>query len=1065
MNGSVKWFASNPVAANLMMVLILVTGVLTVPKILVEVFPELSTDMVTISVPYPGATPDEIEDSLCVRIEEAIWDVEGVEQITARAAEGLATLTVEIRTDSNVRNVLDDIKVRIDAIDTFPEEAEEPIVSELVPKRPVIDVALYGNVGERALREAAERVRDELSTLPGLSQVSLSGVRPYEISIEVSEAALQRFGLTFDEVAAAVRLSSIELPGGQLRTRGGDLVLRTDGKAENEADFRSLPLRTNADGTRLLLGDVANVVDGFADTDERSRFDGVPSSQVRVYRVGDQSAIEVASTVKAYVDEVRDRLPAGISVSTWQDQSLILKDRLRLMIENGLTGLALVFVVLALFLRFRLAIWVALGIPISFLGAIAVLPHLGGSINLISLFAYILVLGIVVDDAIVVGESIHKRQEKGERHDEAATRGALDVARPVSFAILTTVVAFLPMAMLSGFSGKIWFIIPAVVIPTLLFSLVESLWILPAHLSHPSPRLDALATRRPFVWWVRFQDGFAESLDRLRDQVFAPLLHVGLRYRYATVAAGLMALVVTFELILGRHLRFDFLPPVEADNMAAQLTMPLGTPIERTSRAVEQIERGIEQLVEESEGSGLIRHWFTAVGNQPFRTDQNSNGGRVGAAYSGAHLAEVNVELLPSEYRDVTSRDLAARWRELVGEIPGAVELSFVSDLISNAKPIQIRLQGADEVALRELTTDLRVELGTIPGVYGISDTFREGKQEFRLETKPQAEALGLRMSDLARQVRQGFYGEEAQRLQRGRDDVKVMVRYPEQERRSLADVDDLRIRTPFGAALGLSDVATVEHTRGAATIDRADRMRSIEVTAEVDETQGDPNAIRARLADTILPALVDAHPGTSFGFVGETQEQADTLEELATFYLLALIAIYALMAIPFKSYLQPLIVMAAIPFGLVGAVGGHVLTGYQLSMISVLGFLALGGVVVNDSLVLVDFVNRERERRPDRHASSAAYEACMSRFRPILLTSLTTFAGLTPLMLEQSVQAQFLVPMAISLAFGVAFATFVTLGLVPSLYLILEDLRALPGRIFGASAPAEEAAEPTTTV
>jgi multidrug efflux pump subunit AcrB len=1048
MNGLVRWFAANSVAANLLMVLILATGALTVPRILVEVFPELSSDLVTIQVPYPGATPSEVEESICVRIEEAIWDVEGVEEITSRAAEGVGTVTVEVRTDADVRNVLDDIKVRVDALDTLPQQAERPVVSELVPRRPVIDVAVYGDLDELTLRKAAERVRDELSALPELSQVELSGVRPYEVAIEVSEPDLRRYGTSFAEVAAAVRRSSVELPGGTLRTRGGEIVLRTDGKAETAEAFEQLILRTNPDGTRLLLSDVARVVDGFAETDQRSRFDGSPSAQVRVFRVGDQSAIEVAKAVSAYVAQAGERMPDGVSISTWQDQSLILRDRLRLMIENGLTGLLFVFVVLALFLRFRLAIWVALGIPISFLGALALLPQLGASINLISLFAYILVLGIVVDDAIVVGEAIHRRQQLGEDPAEAARKGALEVARPVVFAILTTVVAFLPMALLDGFSGKIWYIIPAVVIPTLVFSLIESLLILPAHLSHPSPLLDRLGQRFPFALWIRFQDSIARGLDRFRDGVFVPSLRVALRLRYATLAGGAVALALTLELIIGRHLRFDFLPPVEADNMAAQITMPLGTPVERTAEAVERIEAGIEALEREYAGQDLIRHWFTAVGSQPFRTEQSSNGGRISTGFSGAHLGEVNVELAPSEQRDVTSAELARRWRELVGEVPGAVELSFVSDLISSAKPIQLRLQSADDDELRRLTTEVIDRLEAIPGVYGISTSLREGKEEFRLSLRPEGEALGLRLADLAQQVRQAYYGEEAQRLQRGRDDLKVMVRYPESQRRSLEDVDRMRVRTAEGAELGLWEVARVERTRGASSIDRADRMRSIEVSAEVDETVADPNAVRAQLDRETLATLFADRPGARYSFVGEAQEQVDTIQDLSRLYSLALLGIFALMAIPFRSYLQPGIVMAAIPFGLVGAVGGHLLTGYQLSMISVLGVVALGGVVVNDSLVLVDFVNRERERHPKRHPSDSAIEACTTRFRPIILTSATTFAGLTPLMLERSVQAQFLVPMAISLAFGVAFATFITLGLVPSLYLVLEDLRSLTARL-----------------
>lgn len=1043
----IRWFAGNSVAANLLMALILVAGAVTLPTVQVEVFPELASDIVVVQVPYPGAAPAAVEESICLRVEEAIWDVEGVKAITSTAAENLATVTVEVRTDADARAVLDDVKVRVDAIDTFPDEAEEPIVRELLARRAVIDVTVHGAADPVTLRRAAERVRDELTALPQISQVVLAGTPPYEIAIEVSERELRRFGLTFDEVAAAVRRGSVERPGGSVKARGGEILLRTSARAEGREEFEDLVLRTAPDGTRLLLGDVATVVDGFADTDERTRFDGSPSAQVRVFRVGSQNALDVAAAVRDYVERARLDLPDGLSIDTWQDQSVILRDRLRVMIQNGLSGLALVFVVLALFLRFRLAIWVALGIPISFLGALALLPHLGGSINLVSLFAYILVLGIVVDDAIVVGESVHRRQELGERGVAASRRGALDVSRPVQFAVLTTVVAFAPMALLDGFSGRLWFIVPAVVIPTLLFSLVESLLILPAHLAHGSAFLDRLSERAPLCWWVAFQQRFARGQDWFVDRVFTPSLERALRLRYATLAAGVVALALTLETVLGGHIRFDFMPPVEADNVAAQLTMPLGTPVERTAAAAARLESRIDDLERSfaQEGhSDLVRHWFTAVGSQPFRGDQSSNGGRIGSAFRGAHLAEINLELAPSEEREVTSAAIAKRWRELAGDIPGAVELVFAADLITAGKPIHVRLQSGDAEDLRALTADVRAELARLPGVFGVADTFREGKRELQLELRPEAEALGLTAADLARQVRQGFWGEEVQSVQRGRDDVEVMLRYPADERRSLADVTAMRVRTPLGGAVPFEEVATVVDTRGESTILRADRMRAIEVTADVDDAAADPNAVKRLLAEDILPRLVERHPGSRYEFVGEQQEQADTLSQLARLYTVALFGIFALMAIPFRSYLQPLIVMSAIPFGLVGAVAGHLISGHQLSMISILGVVALGGVVVNDSLVLVDFVNRERERNPQGGASRAAVEACRTRFRPILLTSLTTFAGLTPLMLERSLQAKFLIPMAVSLAFGVAFATFITLGLVPSLYLILEDLRRL---------------------
>ena len=1047
LRGPLAWLARNSVAANLLMALLIAGGLAALPEVQVEVFPEIASDRVVISVPYPGASPEELEGTVLVKLEEEVWDVDGIEEITSTAVEGLASVQIEVRSGVDARRVLDDVKVRVDAIETFPEEAERPRVEEVVLRKPVIDVALFGPATERALKRLAEDVRDELTALEGVTQADLVNVRPYQITIELSEEALVRHGLAFERVAAAVRRSSLDLPGGSLRTAGGEVLLRVESQAYSGEEFAALPLLERPDGTRLVLGDVARIDDGFAETDQQSRFDGQPAAQVRVYRVGDQSALEVARAVREYVDAKRGELPGGLSIAVWQDQSVILADRLSLMLRNGFQGLALVFAVLALFLRFRLAIWVSIGIPIAFLASLATAPALGVSINLVSLFAYILVLGIVVDDAIVVGESVHREQERGETDVLHAVRGARRVAGPVVFAVLTTVVAFLPMAMLEGFTGRLWRIIPLVVIPTLLASLVESLAILPAHLSHPSAWMARWARRAPFRWWVRFQGAFAAALEGFAQRIYLPFVRHALHWRYAVLGGGVGLVLVTVAVVLSGRLRFEFFPAVEADLVAAQVRLPEGTPVERTREValvLEQTSREVLAELEAESGEELLRHSLTALGSQPFRADQSANGGRIGEQFTGANLGEVTLELQPAEVRSVSSTEIARRWRERVGELPGVSELEFVADLISSGKPVHVRFGARTEEELTLLSARFRERLAAYPGVYGISDTLRGGQTELTLDLTDEGRAAGLSRADLALQLRSAFFGLEAQRVQRGRDEVEVRVRYPADRRRALTDLESMRIRTATGLELPFASAVRVTEGRGATVLQRADRRRSIEVTADVDPAVADANRIRRELEGEVLPELMAAFPSASWTFVGEQQEQQESLETLLRYYALALLGIFGLMAVPFRSYLQPLIVMSAIPFGLVGAVGGHLLTGHTLSMLSVLGIIALGGVVVNDSLVLVHRVNRLREEHESLH--EAVSHAGLSRFRAIVLTSMTTFAGLTPLMLERSMQAQFLIPMAISLAFGVLFATLITLVLVPCIYYVLEDVQRVLG-------------------
>jgi len=1032
MNACIDWFARNPVAANLLMAFLVVSGLFASTTVKQEVWPEFSLDQVSIEVPYLGAAPEEVETAVAVRIEEAIQGIDGIEKITSRSYEGVGSISVELDLGADPRKVVDDIKTNVDAITTFPEEAEKPVIRELTTRQQVIDVAISGTTDEFTLKRVAERVRDELSALPEITQVEIVGAPPYEIAIEVSEVALRRHGLQFDDVAEAVRRSSLDLPGGSVRAESGEILLRTIGQVYRGHEYEELTVLTRSDGTRLKLSDVATVVDGFAETDESARFDMAPAVLVSVFRTGDQNAVELASAVHEYVAETQVRLPDGIKLTAWQDQARMLDSRLTLLIESGLTGFVLVFVSLALFLDLRLAFWTSLGIPISFLAAIWLMPTLDVSINVLSLFAFILVLGIVVDDAIVVGENIHRHQEQHGKGLKGAISGAKEISTPIIFAVLTSVAAFLPMMFVPGSSGKIFAVFPLIVIPCLLFSLVESLVILPAHLSH-LPRYHA---RGP---WRRFQSLFTGSLAWVIVRVYQPFLDVAVRWRYLTASAGVAVLILTIGTIVGGYTNFVFFPSIEADFMSASVTMPQGSTVEATSQAISRLESGAERLRSELQaeiGLDVFEHSFAVVGS----ASMSGGRGPMGSASSqaSANVGEVMVELIPSDERPLTSEALGNRWRDLVGPIPEAVDVSFNATIMSAGEDINVQLMGQDVEMLREAAAVIRLRLSEFAGVYEISDSFRSGKRELRFGIKPAAETLGLTLQELGRQVRQGFYGEEAQRIQRGRDDIRVMVRYPESERRSLGDLQDMRIRIA-GGEVPFRDVATVEEGRGFSSITRVDRNRVVNVTAEVDASVASSDVVISALRETILPNVLAAYPGVLYSFEGVQSEQADSLGGLFRGFGVALLLIFGLLAVPLRSYIQPLIIMSAIPFGLVGAIWGHVIMGLDVTLFSMFGLVALTGVVVNDSLVMVDFINRRQQQAVDME--SAVREAGVARFRPILLTSVTTFVGLAPLMLNKSLEAAFLVPMAVSLAFGVLFATVITLGLVPVVYLILDDM------------------------
>ena len=1048
-HGWLAWFASNSVASNLLMLLLVLGGAIALFSVTIEVFPDVAIDTVTVRVPYLGAAPAEVEEGVNQRVEEAIAGIEGIEKIRSVAREGNGTVIAELDEDADRQYVLDEVKAAVDRIETFPAETEKPVVSETVSRRQVITLVLSGDLSEKALKELAETAYDELTAKALISQIDFAGIRRYEISVEVPEENLRRYGLTFDQVAAAVRRGSLDLPGGSIETEGGEILVRTKSQKYRGEEFERIVVVSRPDGTLVRLGDVATVVDGFEDSDIGSQFDGRPAALLKVYRVGDQGALDVAAAVREYAEELEARLPPGVETAVWEDNSVILRSRLSLLLRNAAIGLVLVFLSLALFLDLRLAFWTTMGIPISFLGGVLLLPWLGISINMISLFAFIVALGIVVDDAIVVGENVYRWLEEGARPLDAAIRGVREMAIPVTFAILTTVTAFAPLLFAEGRIGRIMRNIPAVVIAVLVISLVEALLILPAHLasSHGLPR----ALRMLFgpllhgIEWVRSHA--QRGLQRLIDGPYSRALERAVEWRYLTVAIGLAFLMLAFSFVAGGFLRFTFMPEVDSDNLIGTVTLQQGTPLQRTEEVVEQLEAAVREVQREFDERGdfgeersIVQYVASTIGQQPSTGNQGPFA--MGAGASGSHLAEVNVQLMPSEERGFSSTEMAARWRELVGEIPGAKEVQFTSSLFTAGKDVNVELSHRRFDTLLAAVADLKSKVAEYPGIAELSDTFQAGKQEMKLDLTDEGRAAGLTVSDLARQVRAAFYGEEAQRIQRGRDDVRVMVRYPADERRSLADIEKLRIRLPDGRELPFANVATVEIGRGYALINRTDRRRVVSVTADVDETIANANEINADLRATVLPQLVRDFPGLSYDFEGAQREQSDTMTSLGLNFLYAQLAIFALLAIPFRSYTQPLIVMSAIPFGFVGAIGGHVIMGLDLSMLSMFGIVALTGVVVNDSLIMIDLINRERaEGLP---LAQVIRDSGVKRFRPILLTTLTTFLGLTPMILETSLQARFLIPMAVSLGFGVLFATFITLFLVPSLYMILEDLHRL---------------------
>ena len=1004
------------------MVFLVIGGVLAIPSLDKQFFPEFELNIVSVSMPYPGAGPSEVEQQICKRIEEAVHDLNGVKEIRSTARQGSGTVLIEAQSGYDMQRLTAEVKSRVDAISTFPVDAERPIVTELAHRNHMAMVSLAGDIGERELKKLGEQLRDDLAAQPDVSLVELSSPRPYEVAVEVSEYTLRQYGLTFDEVVAAIRSSSLNLPAGTLKTSEGDIQLQTRGQAYDRLDFENIPLLSTRDGTQVLLGDVAEVRDGFQDVNVRTRLNRMPALNLHVYVASNPDTLATSESVSRWVEKTRPRLPDGVVLEFWRDSADPFRERTRMLIENGLGGLLLVFLVLMVFLRPLLALWVCVGIVVAFMGTFLVLPLTGVSLNMVSLMAFLLILGIVVDDAIIVGESIHSHQSAGEAGAKGAVNGARGVVKPVMFAVISTMIFVAPMLFLPGEMATAAIPLPIVVILALTFSLIECMWILPPHLAHMRP---PRPSRHPFLARLEgMRERMAQGMTNVARDVYRPFLQRCLHANLIVIAVFVVALCFSLALYGGGWLRSAFFPAVNSDHAEVEITLPQGGPYSDTVRVLDRVEAAAFEVRSE------------------FNTDPRFASGDpvVGHMFSYGQENEIRAWLqIRSEELDV--KELAERWREAIGDI-GPVE-DFQLDYTINemGNPITLVLASDSLEDLRAASDEMRALLESYPGVYNVNDTLQSPRDEIELGLKPAAENLSISLANLARQAREAFYGAEAQRIPRAKEDVRVMVRYPEEERLSVENLSDMRVRTPTGDEIPFDTVAEISYQPGYLTIDRLDRKRTLKVTADVARGVADPRAVVDDVISNHLPDLQERYPGLALSLDGELQEEEEFLGAMLTFMALAMLIVYALMAIPFRSYFQPLLVLTAVPFGIMGAIFGHAIFNWQVSMFSLLGVIAAAGVVVNDNLVLIDRINQLRAR--GHSLLEALLQGGQDRFRPIILTSITTFVGLLPIMFETSIQAQFMIPMVISLAFGVLFATGVTLLLVPSLFLLGEQISA----------------------
>lgn len=1023
-SGLISWFILNPVAANLLMAFILIAGSLSAISIRKEIIPEIDLGTINITINYPGASPEAVNEGVCVKVENVLTEIDGIKHVAAIAYEGFGHLAVTVEDEYSPDDLLDTIRARLDAIDTFPEEVKRPVIEKETTQNGVLWIILTGPLDVRLIKNLAQTIKDELLLLPDIRQIEVKGLRDPEIAIEASETQLQRYHLTLEEVADAVRRNSLDLPGGVIKSGDGDIQLRTVGQARDAAALAGIPVRAAANGQRVPLDQVADIKDGFKEREWFFNYQGKPAVGFIISRVGNQNALTVSRTARDYVNKKKDTLPEGVHIAVIADTSVMLHDRLTLMVKNLCFGAVLVFFALILVLDIRVAFWVMVGIPISLLGAIWIMPapFIDSSINMITLFSCVLVIGILVDDAIVIGENIHATVNREGPGFDSVIRGVKQVATPATFGALTTMAAFTPILMIPGVNGKIWRGIALVAIACLFFSLVESKLILPAHLAHGRLKKSALRCRGPLTI---LQKWVSTGIQWLVDRLYRPSLDRLLEWRYSTLAAFVGILLVVAVAMHSGLVRMVFFPEIEGDTVEAHLTMSANSPPELIVFATRRIEAA----------TVAVNHEIRSQTGLKEDTIQHL----IAWSESQTEVA-FYAELLPNEKRNISTSEIVRRWREHTTDIAGVTELKFSGTAADAGSPIHYELYSQNPEDLQQATHLLKKQLSTYPGVYDITDSAAQRKSEIQLVPTPEASHWGINTGDLARQVRRAFYGEEVQTLQGDKDEIKIVVRYPLKERRSVYHLLNMRIRTHQGVAIPLSEVAQVVREKTPAVITRFDGRRVMHIMADVDKTHQEPGTVMADIGKNFLPTLLNQFPGLTSDVGGETREKNETLGAMGRGFVLAAFAIYALMAIPLHSYIQPLIIMSVIPFGIVGAFSGHWLMGLPFSLLSLAGILALAGVVVNDGLVMVSFI-RERCASGNR-IDQAVKKAGQARFRAIMLTSVTTFFGLLPMMMERSLQAQFLIPMTVSLAFGILFATVITLYLIPVVFMAGTDVQ-----------------------
>lgn len=1035
--GLVGWFVHNPVAANLLMIVLLIGGVLMAGNLRTQVFPTIQPGIVTVSVPYPGATPAEVEEGVTRRVEEAVLGIDGVKRVSSTASENIGTVTIELADFADEQIVKDDVQSAVERLADFPpENAERETVSAPKATSGVVTLVVVGNVTPLELRQAAENLERDLLTQNGVSLVGLAGDRDYEIAIEVSEDTLQKFGLSIDDVSRAVRAGSLDLAGGSIRTQSGEYLLRTNQRRLDGDGFETIVVRNLQDGSQILLGDIATVRDGFSRSELKNTYNGRPAIFVEVSRAEAEDIMTVKAAVDAFMATYVP--PLGVEVVEFRDQTNILQERVNLLLRNALFGFALVFLFLVLMLDLKLAFWVCIGIATAFMGGFMLFGAAGVTITMVSLFGLIIVLGLVVDDAIVIGENIDAEIAKGKSGAQAAIDGVRGVLSPVLVGVMTTIAAFSPLLVVGGTFGDITKAIPLVVICVLIVSLIEAFFILPAHLSHGRPW-----SRGPVL---AIQGRVAKRIDWVSENVVRKGVRFVGKWRYATLGIATAFYILCMSLVGSGLVKFVFFPNIEGNDISATLIMPEGTPFERTEAAMQELTNAafaVAESVKEERGEDLFLSIAETVGGNTAQ-----GGGPIGnSGFSAAeNYGQVQIELIPFGTRRMSASEIERAWREQVGLIEGVERLTFTTSIGGFGSDIEFELAHADEATLISAANALKAEIERLPGANQIEDSFDLGKRQLLFELTDAGRAAGLTPSDVARQVRQTFFGDEVQRIQRGREEVRVFVRYPDLDSQSLQALDAMRIRLPDGSSVPLYTVVETTESRAYSSISRINGRRVVTVTADIDEAISTPANANEQLLTRIFPELDGAYPGLTWAQAGASREQNEDLASLGQAFVIVLLIIFALVATQLRSYIQPLAIIVAIPLGVAGAVLGHFVLGYPLSFVSIFGIVALAGVAVNASVVLVDLYNQYRAEGAD--PITAAADASARRFRPILLTTLTTALGLGPLLLETSPQAQFLIPMGVSLGFGIVISGIMVLFVTPAVTLIIEDLRDLPALV-----------------